>query len=87
MSAKNLPVISKLRQKVPPVLAAVNMRLPLHKNDLKRRKACSVGLLPCKDIEINMFHKWGQVFRGSSTANSQGKLLPNVSKVGLLLPG
>lgn len=51
MSAKNLPVISKLRQKVPPVLSAVNKRLPLHKNDLKRTKACSVGLLPCKDIE------------------------------------
>lgn len=50
MSAKNLPVISKLRQKVPPVLSAVNKRLPLHRNDLTRSKGCSVGL-PCKDIE------------------------------------
>lgn len=51
MSAKNLPVISKLRQKVLPVLSAVNKRLPLHRNDLTRTKSCSVGLLPCKDSE------------------------------------
>lgn len=50
MSAKNLPVISKLRQKVPPVLTAADRRLPLHKNDLQRTKGCSVGRLPCKDI-------------------------------------
>ncbi|KAF6288461.1 hypothetical protein mRhiFer1_009173 [Rhinolophus ferrumequinum] len=51
MSAKNLPVISKLRQKVPPVLSAVNKHLPLHRNDLPRTEGCSVGLLPCKDID------------------------------------
>lgn len=43
VSAKNLPVISKLRQKVPPVLSAVNKRLPLHRNDLTRSKGCSVA--------------------------------------------
>lgn len=51
MSAKNLPVISKLRQKVPPVLSAVNKHLPLHRTDLTRTEGCSVGLLPCKDID------------------------------------
>lgn len=50
-SAKNLPVISKLRQEVPPVLSAVNKRLPHHKNDLKRMKVCSGGRLPSKDRE------------------------------------
>lgn len=42
--AKNLPVISKLRQKVPPVLSAVNKRLPLHKNDSRRTQTCAAGL-------------------------------------------
>lgn len=50
-SAKNLPVISKLRREVPPVLSAVNKRLPRHKNDLERTKACSGGLLPGEDRE------------------------------------
>lgn len=67
-SAKNLPVISKLRQEVPPVLSAVNKRLPHHKNDLKRTKVCSGGLLPGKDRE-----------RSSGTGGDrrvQGALLP-----------
>lgn len=51
MSAKNLPVISKLRQKVPPVLSAVNKHFPLHRSDLRRTKGCSVGRLPCKDTD------------------------------------
>lgn len=50
MSAKNLPVISKLRQKVPPVLSAVNKRLPLRRSDLTRTQGCSVGLPPEKAL-------------------------------------
>lgn len=71
MSAKNLPVISKLRQKVPPVLSAVNKRLPRHKNDLKRTKACSVGFLPCKDIERSTCSTSGD-------RCSEGAVLPTV---------
>lgn len=76
--AKNLPVISKLRQKVPPVLSAVSKHFPLYRKDL-RIESRSGGLLPCRDMESTMCHRWGQVFRGSPTANSQGKTSLNFS--------
>lgn len=78
MPAKNLPVISKLRQKVPPVLSAVSKHFPLYRNDL-RTESCSGGLFPCRDRESTMCHRWGQVFRGRPTANSQGKTSLNFS--------
>lgn len=45
MSAKNLPVISKLRQKVPPVLSAVSEHPPFYSSDLKSVTAV-LGLPP-----------------------------------------
>lgn len=68
MPAKNLPVISKLRQKVLPVLSAVSKCFPLYRNDL-RTKSCSGGLFPGRDTESTTCHRWGQVFRGSPAAN------------------
>nr|KAF6407273.1 hypothetical protein HJG59_009925 [Molossus molossus] len=79
MSAKNLLVISKLRQKVPPVLSAVNKRLPLHRNDLTRTKGCSVGL-PCKDIERSTCSTGGdRCLERALLPTNQGKISQNFS--------
>lgn len=78
ISAKNLPVISKLRRKVPPVLAAVSKCFSLYRNDLTRTKGSSGASSPAK-TQSAMCHRWRQVFRGSPTANDQGKTSLNFS--------